>query len=517
MSPAPAAPAPPSRLDELLGIDVRSLAVFRIGVGALLLYDLATRAVDLRAHYTDWGVLPRDAAAAWLGERARLSLHLLGGSTWFEALLFALAGACAAALALGWRTRVATVASFVLLQSLQARNPLVDHGGDNVLRVMLFWSMFLPLGAAWSFDAARRRARGESALGRHVRSMAAIAIRLQLCYVYWFTALLKTAPSWHAERSAIARALHLDHLVTPFGQLLLDYPRLLEVATVLTLWLELLGPLLVWVPVLLGPTRFVAVLVFVQFHLVGLGAALELGTFPWVCAVSWLLFLPTWFWDRLPATRKAAHVAEGAARLEPPPSSPRAETGASASRFGRRALDVVAAVLLAYVTLWNVESLGGPFRRALPSAARTPGWVLGLHQGWRMFTPGPPHEDGWYVMPGLLESGRELDAWTGELATYAKPRLVSEVMRNPRWRKLLANLWDPDYEGARPLFTAYLCRAWNEQHEGPEHLLGFQLVYVSESWSPEHGESEPQRNLLVIQPCPPAVGGAVRGTEHRDG
>jgi hypothetical protein len=246
------------------------------------------------------------------------------------------------------------------------------------------------------------------------------------------------------------------------------------------------------------------VLVFVQFHLVGLGAALELGTFPWVCAVSWLLFLPTWFWDRLPATRYAA-AADGAAP-QPAPSSGGA-TSAAASRFGRRALDVVAGVLLVYVTLWNLASLGGPFRGALPSAARAPGWVLGLHQGWRMFTPGPPEEDGWYVMPGLLESGRELDAWTGDPVTFAKPRLVSEVMRNPRWRKLLANLWDPDYEGARPLFTAYQCRAWNERHAGPERMVGFQLVYLSESWSPEHGESEPERHLLVIQPCPPAVGG----------
>lgn len=465
---------------ELVDIDTRSLAVFRIGIGALLLWDLGTRARDLRAHYTDWGVLPVAAARDWLGARSWLSVHLLDGSTWFQAALFVVAGLCALALLLGWRTRAATVASFVLVQSLQARNPLVDAGGDNVLRVMLFWSIFLPLGAAWSLDSARAGA----ALAPPVRSIAALAIRLQLCYVYWFTALLKTAPAWHEERSAIARALHLDHLVTPLGQLLLEFPGLLAALTVATLWLELLGPLLAWSPWWTGPLRFAVVLLFVQFHLVGLGAALELGIFPWVCAVSWLLFVPTWLWQRLPATLGAA----------PPPSG--------AWPVGRaRWVDAAAGLLLVYVTLWNLQGLGGSFQGLLPRPLQSPGWALGLHQGWRMFTPGPPEDDGWYVMPGLLADDRTVDVWTGEPVAAGKPRLVSAQMRNPRWRKLLTNLWERDYEGARPLFTAYLCRDWNERHQGADRLLGFQLVFWSESWSPESGESEPKPNLLVIQPC----------------
>jgi hypothetical protein len=107
-------------------------------------------------------------------------------------------------------------------------------------------------------------------------------------------------------------------------------------------------------------------------------------------------------------------------------------------------------------------------------------------------------------MPGALADGREVDAWTGEPPTLVKPPRVAATLRNTRWRKLLANLWHVDYEGIRPLFTAYLCREWNEQHQGADRLVGFRLVFVSESWSPQHGESPPRPNLLVIQPC---VGG----------
>ena len=35
---------------------------------------------------------------------------------------------------------------------MESRNPIILHGGDIVLRMMLFWSLFLPLGARWSAD-----------------------------------------------------------------------------------------------------------------------------------------------------------------------------------------------------------------------------------------------------------------------------------------------------------------------------------------------------------------------------
>ena len=49
---------------RLFSIDLRSLAAFRMALGVLLLADLVMRAQDLSAHYTDWGVLPRDILSA---------------------------------------------------------------------------------------------------------------------------------------------------------------------------------------------------------------------------------------------------------------------------------------------------------------------------------------------------------------------------------------------------------------------------------------------------------------------
>src|SRR5689334_12189724 len=109
------------KLTELFGIDLRALATFRIAMGTLLLVNLYARFQDLTAHYTDDGILPRDVRLKifeWGGQdggRSIWSLHLLNGSAWSQAILFAAAAVFAVWLMLGYRTRLATCASWLLL------------------------------------------------------------------------------------------------------------------------------------------------------------------------------------------------------------------------------------------------------------------------------------------------------------------------------------------------------------------------------------------------------------------
>src|SRR5438094_7542162 len=65
---------------EFFSIDLRSLALFRITAGLIILVDLAMRMQDLRGHYTDQGVWPRALALREMAPRRwYFSLHLLGG------------------------------------------------------------------------------------------------------------------------------------------------------------------------------------------------------------------------------------------------------------------------------------------------------------------------------------------------------------------------------------------------------------------------------------------------------
>lgn len=145
-------------LSAIFGIDVRALAAFRIGLAGILLIDLWNRSYDLVAHYSDAGILPRlarmelyDHGAA---QRLWWSLHMASGEVVFQFALFAVAAACALGLLIGYRPRLMSLFSWILLVSLQNRNPMLLQGGDVLLRSLVLWSIFLPTGAVCSVDSA---------------------------------------------------------------------------------------------------------------------------------------------------------------------------------------------------------------------------------------------------------------------------------------------------------------------------------------------------------------------------
>src|SRR5689334_4327307 len=110
------------KLEELFGIDLRSLALFRMGLALLILFDLIFRSFSLRTFYTDWGVLPRYVLLEKFVGIGHLSLHLINGTTIFQVILFLIAGLFALALLVGYRTQWATFFSWLLLLSLHSRN-----------------------------------------------------------------------------------------------------------------------------------------------------------------------------------------------------------------------------------------------------------------------------------------------------------------------------------------------------------------------------------------------------------
>jgi predicted DCC family thiol-disulfide oxidoreductase YuxK len=283
------------RLEEIYGFDVRALALFRVALAIMLLGDLWIRAQDLRAFYTDWGTLPR---AALLGEFAHpwlISIHTMAGTWQVEALLFLAAAVFALMMLFGWRTRLATVMSWVLLTSLHNRNPVILQGGDTLLRMILFWAMFMPLGLVRSVDAALDPV-SEDHRPQRIFSAATIALLVQIACVYWSAYLYKTGPEWHSEGNAVWYALNLEQMATPFGHWMLRFPQLLHFLTFFTLVVEASAPFFLLIPFFAGPVRTVGVLFLAGLHL-GFASCIYLGHFPFVAAVMLTALLPTWFWE----------------------------------------------------------------------------------------------------------------------------------------------------------------------------------------------------------------------------
>lgn len=510
----------PLRFDlaQIFGIDPRTLALFRVALALVLLSDLWLRARDIGAFYTDAGVLPRAAQIEiYSGLPALFSLHLLNGTPVAQWILFALAFVAALALLVGYRTRWATLVSWVLLISLHNRNPMVLQGGDFLLRMMLFWSLFLPLHARASLDRwlAAPTEINETEPYPNVPwvSTATLAALLQVGFVYWFSAAFKSDAAWRSEGSAIGYALSIDQLAKPLGRALLQYPDLLRALTLFTFRLEQFGPWLALLPFWRSRTLMVAV--FCGFHLV-MGLCLTLGIFTWIAPTAWLLFVPSGAWDWLAArlsqltgkTREALDAAR--TRLH----DARAQTiqlarklGAQGSAQphslarGQRVLRQSAcAFFLVYVFSWNLRTLDFPtYSRYFPPAWNGIGDSLRLDQMWNMFSPFPFKEDGWFVAPATLGDGKRVNLlFPDQELNFGRPLNLSAAF-DPLWQKYLLNLWDASNTAHRAYLAAYLVRQWNDSHPPEQRVQSLELLYMQQTNLPGLRKDKIQKIVMWEQ------------------
>lgn len=457
----------PEPIRRRVGIDPRALAALRVALGLLILADLAIRATDLVAFYTDAGVLPRSALAARFPALGGLSLHALSGAAWVQAGLFLVAGAFALALVVGYRTRAVAIVSWILLVSLQLRNPVLLNAGDSLLRRTLFWGLFLPLGARWSLDAVG----GDRQNGRVV-SAASVAVLVQVVILYSVNAVLKLrSPLWR-RGAAIRHVLGLDQLTVGLGDVIADLPIVLEGLTYLWLLLVVAAPLLL---VLSGRRRSALVGLFAAMH-IGMGLTMRLGLFPLVSVATLLPFLHPGVWDavedRLRGPLQRFGVRPWAERVGSATRSAR-RVPASVRRSVRGAGEGVVAILLVLVLVWNAAALGAV---ALPSGVTA---VVDPDQyRWDMFAPDPRANDGWYVVPGRLASGDRVDAFHGGPVSWDRPPDLAASFPSHRWFVYLLDLLHPRNRGLRGPFADYLCRRWNARH--PTELVNLSVYYVEE-------------------------------------
>jgi len=288
-----------SYLRGAYSLDLRSLALFRVGLALVLIGDLIARACDLTVFYTDWGILPRAALLENFALPERFSIHLMSGQFLFQAVLFVIAGLFALMLLFGIRTRLASFASWFMLISLQMRNPVILQGGDVYLRLLVFIAIFLPLGAMYSVDAALDTTPEEERLARTpvYFSTFGLALMAQISLLYIFAVLLKTAPEWRVNHTAVFYALSIQQMTTPVGRFLLHFPKLLPWLTRGTMIHESSIPALILVPIFAGPARLLAAVLIVVLH-TALGLSIRLGHFPYIAGIAALPLVPTWFWNR---------------------------------------------------------------------------------------------------------------------------------------------------------------------------------------------------------------------------
>lgn len=493
-------------------LDLRALGLMRIAIAFVVITDLLIRASDLEAFYANSGVFPLPLLFERNWPAFHFSFHTISGLWQIQAILFFLAGICGVAMLVGYRTRLFTFLSWIFLISLHNRNPMILQGGDDLLRMMVFWGVFLPWHKRYSVDSIRNNYRTESSDHKYI-GIACVGYMLQVASVYFFSALIKTSPEWRSEFTALYYAFSLDQLVFPIGKMLYPYPEVLKAITAFVFYLEFLGPFLFFIPFKSKYFRFAGVVLFIGFHL-GIMATLFVGLF-WIISTSALLgMLPGFAMDwverktgllrnigyksfRELNTFTSKHVTPYIRlilNLDPIRTS-----------TGRTVKDLALFGLIVYCMFWNIGNMSGT-TLGISRDAKWLGYIFRFDQNWGMFSPGVFKDDGWYVLEGLRKdtaSAKDtlIDLYRGgKVVDYKKPERVVSLFKNDRWRKYSENYLFVSHSYIRPYYCNYMTRIWNENNENKK-IKKLRVVYMKEVSAPDYKPITPTREVLCECEC----------------
>ena len=281
-------------VSEAFYIDLRSLALFRVSVGLICLYDLIMAWTELRTFYTDWGVLPRSLLLQSSGYEYWLwSFYNISGVPAVINILFIVHLTVILMLIFGFKTRLATVLTWAFTLSLIARNPTVITGAYVILRMALFWAMFLPLGARWSIDKALDET--STTTNEKISSPATFALIFQILSIYFFAGILKSDPVWDRDFQGVYYSLSLDMFATKFGLIIREYPLITTALTYFTVYVQRYGILLLIFPIKSSIFRIIALILFTFFH-IGLWSTMHIGWFQAIGIACLTIFIPSVVW-----------------------------------------------------------------------------------------------------------------------------------------------------------------------------------------------------------------------------
>jgi hypothetical protein len=504
--------------------DLRSLAAGRIALALVLLLDLSKRAAQLDIFFTNEGLIPNHTLLWRPPFEKAVSLFYLASYRHEAIAGFVLCATAYLALLVGFRTRLAQIASLIAVLSLHGRLLLFDNGGDVVLGLLCVWTTFLPTGRRWSVDAVlARRAHDHpqtadltTAPGSRAAtftSLAVMALLCQLAFIYFFNAIHKGGTSWR-EGSAVHYAIHLDRLATPFAVWLRHAmsPDVARALTWTTLSIEWVLPLLLLAPFDVRRCRRLAAVLVVVLHS-GLGMCLNLGIFvpamiaftpnllageDWDALARWWARRPsrTLLLERL-AARAARAIERAAALLTPGRHVRITPPGAVAHKlscwlpFGRE-LSVVAVITIAANQLldenYAARKVIDHHNSPAMAAAVT---YLNLFQGWSMFAPEAPMTDFNIIVEATTADGRTVDPFN----EVANPRFPSPGRHIPVGLNPSALLYG--YENHLPQRPAYfqalqewILRYPERTGRATDRIVSFEVLKVEDD-SPPLGEQTP--------------------------
>ncbi len=464
-----------NRIQSTYGLDLRSLALSRIGLALVVIYDLTDRIVDMSDHYTDQGVLPRNVLLEYMFGVWEWSLHLTFGHYYGILALFGISYLAAFFFLIGYKTKWSAITSWVLLVSLQSRNPMILQGGDELLKMLLLWAAFLPMDSFYSVTSPK---------GNRLRphfSMASVGFATQIIIVYVFAGLFKLAERHWLSGEALFLAFGSVDINSHLSRQLLSFHSLLQFSNHLTLFFEIFFPFLFWMPWKNHYWRLLLVFSYIAFH-INVFLTFNVGIFVTVPIAAWLAFLPPGFWHSFVGNKLNTCLIHGAVVLK---SLVRPSTNFLSPLRLKTSTTCFLSVLWVLVLWWNITTLPG-LTKKFPELLRPVIYGTTLQQAFGMFSVTLPRS-GWVWLPGVLNSGEYVDLTIQgrQLPLRTELPLVNRQNNpNDRWGKftecLVAN-----HGSLRLHYGKFLCRKVNASLQDGKKLDAFKIMFIRYNLKPD--------------------------------
>lgn len=469
-------------------LDTRSLSAFRILIALLFLYDVLDRWLNLRAHYSDEGVLP-NAIAKYLmtagiaqptvSKTANISLNLISGDPLWQMLVFGSAFLCGLLLLAGFKTRWTAFFCWVFATSMVNASPLLIYPGDYMLNMLLLGAVFVPLGHhfTWFKNYQPSEVSG-------ISTLPLFAVN----FLFMFGAgMAKNGTQW-SSGTAVQELLLMEQYATSMRDLILPYPGFMSFMTYATVWVERLCPFLLLLPFWGGRIRMVSALTLIGF-LLGVRVFVSSQNLSFICAAGYVALLPAAFWNYFPRARG----------LQSAPA------GGTSFRYAHAALGLAAVFIVALLLLleWNRAVRFGykltPIQ--FPAPVQRIIDIARLNNNNSMFANFKGMPDGWVVVLGQTADGSPVDLLSG------KPNDLSMENRNNiadfslRWRRFFANTFFRKNVDGRNIFVQhyaqYLCRQWAKTHPGSP--IGDKVEVIRMDYQVPEGARAPASASLAFR------------------
>ncbi|SDW77433.1 Vitamin K-dependent gamma-carboxylase [Marininema mesophilum] len=261
-------------------------SLLRITMGLGMLYFFFYHFSERHLLWGASGLWPTTPFIEGAKTRGLVTLFQLTDSSWFLDMVYFSGIIVTILFIIGYRTRLFSILAFIIIWSIYFRNPYVTNGGENILRLEMFYLLFANAGAYFSIDSWLKKRRGTPSAPKFasllpyqsvLHNFAVAAIIVQLLYMYFTAGIYKVmGPMWQ-NGTAVYYAMRVQDYVWPgVSEKVWSSEEFILLLTYSSVLFQIAFPFLL----LNRYTKYIALLGAMLFHL-GVGLLMNLMLFSW--------------------------------------------------------------------------------------------------------------------------------------------------------------------------------------------------------------------------------------------